>query len=168
MEKITLKKIATCALFSALATISFTLENLLPPIILPGARLGVANVFILLALISLGVSYGFIALIIKITLGSLFSGNISSIMYSLPAGIISLSLEVVLLKAVENLSVVSISVAGAVVNSTVQNLIFCLVTGAVEYLYYLPYLALIAVLAGLLVGFTVYLAIKRIPKNLIL
>ena len=88
-------------------------------------------------------------------------------MYSLPAGILSLTVELLLLLTVKNLSIVAISVAGAVINSTVQNFVFCLITGAVEYLYYLPYLSLIAVLAGILVGFTVYLAVKRIPKNMI-
>ena len=94
-------------------------------------------------------------------LGSLFSGNLSSIMYSLPAGIISLSVEIILIYLVKRVSVLSVSIAGAVINSTIQNLIFCLITGVNEFLFYLPYLALISVVSGLIVGLCVYLIIKK-------
>ncbi len=153
-------KIALCGLFSALGTVAFVIEGLFPPLFIPGAKLGVSNVFILLATIILGGGYGFCALIIKITLGSLFSGNISGILYSLPAGLISLSVEYLLLRFAKKISLPGVSVCGAVINSAVQNLVFCLITNTLSYLIYLPYLALIAVLSGLTVGFTVYLIIK--------
>mgnify|MGYP003317353279 CR=1 FL=1 len=66
MRKLTLRKITFCAVLSALATLAFMLENLFPPIILPGARMGVSNVFILLATLMLGYKYGFICLAVKI------------------------------------------------------------------------------------------------------
>ena len=89
-------------------------------------------------------------------------------MYSLPAGLVSLVIECVLLFIVKKVSIPAASVAGAVINSTVQNLVFCLITGVPEYLYYLPYLSLIAILSGLVIGFTVYLAVKKLPKKLFL
>ena len=166
MKNKKLFKIALTGILSAFATIAFAIENLFPPIILPGARMGVSNVFILLATVTLGVSSGFATLAIKIILGSLFSGNISAILYSLPAGVISLTLEVILLYAVKNVSIPAASVCGAVINTTVQNAIFCLVTQTVEYLCYLPYLALIGAISGLIIGFAVYLSIKKLPKKL--
>ena len=159
---IKLKKLTLCALLTAFAVLSFTLENLFPPLVLPGARMGISNIFILLSAIYLGAPYGFATLIIKITLGSLFAGNISAIMYSLPAGIISLSLELLLLTFIKKVSLVSVSVAGSVINVTIQNTVFCLVTGVTEYLGYLPYLALISVISGLIIGFTVYIVIKKV------
>ena len=159
-------KIALTGLFAALATIAFTIESLFPPIILPGARMGISNVFILLSTITLGVGSGFATLIIKIVLGSLFSGNLSSMLFSLPAGIVSLSIETVLIFAVKNISIPAVSVAGAVVNTTLQNTVFCLVTKTAEYLCYLPYLALISAVTGLIVGFAVYLAVKKLPEKL--
>ena len=157
-----LKKLTLCAVLTALATLSFTLENLFPPLILPGARMGISNIFILLSAISLGAPYGFATLIIKVTLGSLFSGNISSIMYSLPAGLISLSIELIILTFAKKVSLISASIAGSVVNVTIQNTVFCLVTGVTEYLGYLPYLALISVISGLVIGFTVYIVVKKV------
>ena len=158
-----ISKITLCAILSALSTLAFLIESLFPPIILPGTKLGLSNVFILLSSLILGVKYGFITLVVKILIGSLFSGNLSSIMYSLPAGIISLSIQCVLLFVVKKVSIIASSIAGAVINVTVQNFIFCLVTDAFEYLFYLPYLALISVLSGLTVGFAVYLTVKKLP-----
>ncbi|MBE5737418.1 MAG: Gx transporter family protein [Clostridiales bacterium] len=158
-------KITLSAILTSLSIIAFTIENLFPPVFLAGARIGVSNIFILLSTILLGISYGYSSLILKILVGSLFSGNIMGIMYSLPAGLISLSVEIVVIFFIKKTSVISASIIGAVLNSTVQNLVFCLVTDTTNYLIYLPYLALISVISGLIVGFTVYLLVKYIPNK---
>ena len=158
-------KLTLCALLTSLSIIAFTLENLFPPLFLAGARLGISNVFILLSTIVLGVGYGYATLIIKIFVGSLFSGNVSAIMYSLPAGLIALTLEIVIIYFVKSTSIVCTSIFGSVINSCVQNVVFCLVTNTTSYLVYLPYLALISVVTGLIVGFIVYLTLKRFPQK---
>lgn len=167
MKKSYTFKFALCALYSAFGILSFMLENLFPPLFLPGARLGISNVFILLATVTLGYAYGLTVLIVKTLLGSVFSGNASAILYSLPAGLISLSLEALLLTGIEKISVVAISVAGSVVNVTVQNAIFCAVTKTAEVIVYLPYFALIGIIGGAAIGFTVYLIIKKLPQKLL-
>ena len=163
MKKVNLRKLIFCAMLTCLATLAFYLENLFPPLFLPGARLGLSNVFVLLSVVLLGYFYGLSALVVKIILGSLFSGNISTIMYSLPAGIIALSLQTVVLFYAKKTSILSASVLGAVINSAIQNIVFCLATNTLQFLCYLPYLTLVAVLSGLTVGFIVYLALKYIP-----
>ncbi|MBO5067326.1 MAG: Gx transporter family protein [Clostridia bacterium] len=156
-------RIALCAVLTALSTITFTLESLFPPIILPGARLGLSNIFILLSAILLGGKFGFITLVVKTIIGSLFAGNVSAIMYSLPAGVIALSIQLLILYYVKNTSIVCASVVGAVINTTVQNATFCIVTATFEYLSFLPYLAFIGVFSGIIVGFIVYLILLRMP-----
>lgn len=158
-------KITLCACLSALGTIAFTIESLFPPLFLPGARLGISNVFILLSAILLGGKYGYITLAVKTILGSLFSGNPSMILYSLPAGVVALTIELIIIYLIKKTSVLATSVAGAVINTTVQNLIFCLVTGAFEYLAYLPYLAIISLISGIFVGFAVYLVLRYLPTK---
>ena len=158
-------KVTLCAILSALGTIAFTIEGLFPPLFLPGARLGVSNIFILLTAIILGGKYAFITLMVKTVLGSLFAGNLSMILYSLPAGAIALTVELIIIYIIRKTSVVAVSVGGAVINTTVQNVIFCLITGASEYLAYLPYLALISVVSGLFVGFAVYLILRYLPRK---
>ncbi len=157
-------KICLAGILSTLAIISFVIENLFPPIIFVGARIGVSNVFILLALITLNEGYAFIVLIVKTIIGSLFAGNISMLMYSLPSGALALAIEILLLRFVKT-SIVSTSTAGAVINILSQNVIFCLITNTFEVLYYLPYLVLIATLSGITVGTATYLIAKRLPKS---
>ncbi len=149
-------KICIASLLTALALISFMIESLFPPIIIPGARLGISNVFILTAVLILNWKYAFAVLIIKCLLGSIFSGNVSSLLYSLPAGLISLTVECLLLR-VNRFSILSVSVVGSVINLTVQNTVFCLITKTYAYLVYLPYLALIGSISGAVIGATVYL-----------
>ena len=163
--KVSTKKITLTCIFSALATLTFMLENLFPPLIIPGARMGLSNLFILLSTICIGYGYGFITLIVKCLIGSLYSGNVSTIMYSLPAGVISLVIEVLILRYSRKTTILAISTLGAVINSAVQNLTFCIITKTYEYLIYLPYLALVAVISGLLVGYIAYLLIKKLPSK---
>ena len=105
-------KVTLCAILSALGTIAFTIEGLFPPLFLPGARLGVSNIFILLAAIILGGKYAFITLMVKTVLGSLFAGNLSMILYSLPAGAIALTVELIIIYIIRKTSVVAVSVGG--------------------------------------------------------
>lgn len=167
MKNKSLKKITACAILSALSILTFMLENLFPPLFIPGARMGLSNIFILLSAIVLGYGYGYAVLILKIVLGSIFSGNVSAMLYSLPAGLISLSIELSLLSFCKKISVICTSVTGAVINITLQNFVFCLVTDSVEYLSFLPYLSLTGVVAGIIVGFSVYLLIKKMPKGVL-
>ncbi len=158
-------RISLTAILAVFATLTFMLENLFPPIILPGARMGLSNVFILLTVILLGPVESVCVLIIKTLLGSLFSGNVSAIMYSIPAGLVSLGVEIILIYFIKRISVLSISVFGAIINVIVQNGVFCLVTKTVEYLVFIPYLCIISAVSGLIVGYAVYLIIKKLPKK---
>ncbi len=167
MKNIPLKKITVCAILSALSVITFIIENLFPPIIIPGAKMGLSNVFILISAIILGSGYGFITLFIKVTLGSLFSGNFSAIIYSFPAGALALSIELIILTFIKKTSIIATSVAGAVSNITIQNLIFCFYTNTLGYLIYLPYLTLIGVIGGIITGLTVYFILKRLPNDIL-
>ena len=165
MKKISIRKIATCGLLSAFALLSFLLEGLFPPLFIPGARLGISNVFILLSAIFLGSPYAVFTLLIKTVLGSIFAGNISSLIYSLPAGIIALAIELLILNKTKSFSILAISMLGAVINNILQNVSFCLVTNVWGFMAYTPYLALIGCVAGTFIGFMVYLVIKFVPTS---
>ncbi|MBR2498563.1 MAG: Gx transporter family protein [Clostridia bacterium] len=158
------KKLTLSALLSALALITFMIENLFPPLFFPGARMGLSNVFILLCVVLLGNKYGFAVLIVKVTLGSLYSGNISALMYSLPSGLIALIIQVLLIKYTSRLSIIAISVTGSVANAVCQNAVFCFVMKSFAYLSYSPYLALSGVISGAIVGATVFFLTKKLRK----
>ena len=161
----TVYKIAACGIFSALALIAFVIESLFPPLFIPSARMGISNIFVLLAAITLGVPYGAAVLIIKCVLGSVFSGNVSAMIYSLPAGIVAFAAEVLAIRFLKKTSVTAASALGAVINSVCQNAVFCLVANDFGFFVYLPYLAAIGAASGVLVGLATVLILRIIPKR---
>ena len=162
VKKIGAAKIATAAVLSAAALAVYVVESLFPPLILPGAKMGLSNVFVLLAL----VCFAFAALAVKIAVGNLIVGNFSTLMYSLPAGVISLAvMSLLFFNGKSRFGLIALSVAGAVVHNAVQNAVYALVTDTPAVLSLLPYLALIGVLSGAIVGAATYFALKIVPKS---
>lgn len=164
MKKFPVKSLVLTAVFSALALLAFMIEGLFPPLFIPGARLGLSNLFVLLALICLGSKHAIAVLLIKVILGSLFAGNPMAILYALPSGVISLIIEIVLVNfCYKRFSLVAISALSAVISATVQTLVYLLVSNTPQILGYLPYLIGISVIAGGFVGICALLIIKVIP-----
>lgn len=161
----TIRKIAFSAALSALALVSFMLENLFPPLFIVGGRIGIANFFVLIAGIVCGFGYGFAALTVKAVLGSIFSGNAGAILYSLPAGVIAYTAEMLIILFAPKTSVIAASVLGGTVNACLQNAAFCIITATPEYFAYMPYLALIGISGGAIVGTAVYFTIKHLPER---
>ena len=160
-----IKKIAFTAALSALALIAFMLENLFPPLFIVGGRIGIANFFVLIAGIVCGFRYGFSALAVKAVLGSILTGNAGAILYSLPAGAVAYTAEMVIILFAPKISLIAASVLGGTVNACLQNAAFCLITKTPEYFAYMPYLALIGLLGGAIVGTAAYLTIKHLPER---
>ena len=158
------KKIAVLALFTALGLIVFIIENQFPPLFVPGAKMGLANIFSLAALILYGPAEAFAVVIVRTVLGSLFAGNISMLMYSFSGGVISLALSSVLMYTVyPRVSLMSVSIAAAVLHNIIQNAVYVLVTDTPLMMAYMPYLALIRILSGGIVGAVVALIFKIVP-----
>ena len=126
MKTFSVKKIVFTAVLACLALITFMIESLFPPILVPGAKLGLSNLFILTALIFLGSFEAIAVFIVKIILGSIFSGNISALLYSLPSGVVSLTVEILLIRKIKT-SVLSASALGAIINNAVQLTVFVLI-----------------------------------------
>ncbi|MBO7187336.1 MAG: Gx transporter family protein [Clostridia bacterium] len=158
------KKIVFTAVLASLALIAFMIESLFPPILVPGAKLGLSNFFILTVLIFLGVKEAIAVFLIKIILGSVFSGNISALLYSFPSGTVSLLVEILLFTKIKT-SVLSASALGAVINNAVQLSVYVLITNTIELYVYLPYLLLIGLLAGAFNGFLCVLISKALLKT---
>ena len=154
------------ALFSALGLIVFIIENQFPPLFVPGAKMGLANIFSLAALILYGPIEALVVVAVRTVLGSLFAGNVSMLLYSLTGGVISLALSAILIYiAYPRVSVLAVSVAAAVLHNIVQNAVFVLVTGTSLMFSYMPYLALIGVLSGAIVGAVVTIIFKKVPES---
>ena len=80
----TVYKIAACGIFSALALIAFVIESLFPPFFIPSARMGISNIFVLLA--AIGAASGILVglatvLILRIIPKRYMSGGLYEVIY---------------------------------------------------------------------------------------
>lgn len=161
------KKIAILALFTALSLITFIIESMFPPLFFPGAKMGLSNIFSLMTLIIFSYPEAAAVITVKTILGSIFSGNTFSIVYSFTAGIASISVSALLLKLPKlEISLLSISIFSAVIHNMVQLTIYCIITKTEIVFSYMPYLALCGVIAGAIVGLSTTYAIKIIPTKI--
>lgn len=163
----TVKRITKCAVLAVIAVIAGIIENMLPPLFpfAPGVRLGLANVVITFALVTQGLTSASIVLVIKIILVALFSGNIGSLLYSAPAGIVSLAVSFIGLKLlVPRISVITVSCASAITHNAVQLTVASIIAGA-NLAAILPLTLIASVIAGYGVGLIVYFAVKKMPKR---
>ncbi len=162
------KRLATLGVLCAMALISFMIEGLFPPLFLPGAKMGISNIFSMLALFLLGPLDAIVVVAVRTVLGSMFSGGLSTLLYSFSAGIVAVVVSAYLVQfAFPRVSVVAISVVSAVAHNLSQVLIFCLVSNTPEMLYYAPWMALLGIVAGIVVGFAVWLIIKKYPQKML-
>ncbi len=164
MKKFSAKRVALLAVFTALSLIMFMVESLFPPLFLPGAKMGLSNIFSLLALVVLGPIDAVVVVLVRTTLGSMFTGNLSTLVYSMSAGLASMVVSAVLVEFVyPKISIVAVSVVSAVCHNLVQNVVFCLVSNTPEMYSYMPYLAILGVVAGVVVGCAVWLIVRYVP-----
>ena len=164
-KRFTGKKIALLGILAGLGLIAFMLESLIPVPFLPGAKLGFANIFSLLALLLYGLPEALIVVTVRTVLGSLFAGNVSMLLYSLTAGLVSTCVSRLLLCALPRVSFLCVSVAGAIVHNLVQLFVYCALTGTTLLFVYSPYLCLMGAGAGVAIGLVVTFTLKAFPAR---
>lgn len=149
----------------------FYLESLLPPLlyaIAPGSKLGLSNLVTVIAFVILGYADAFIVLLLRCFLGAVFAGGITSLLYSLPAGLLSLTIQILLFRFVfPRLSLMSISFIGAVVHNLTQLFVASLIVNQ-NLMIALPVYLITGIAAGLFVGLAAYYIIRYLPKKVYL
>jgi len=91
MHKSKTKKIALYGMLIALAFILSYIENLISiPSPIPGIKLGLANIVVLIGLYALGVKAAFSLSVVRVLLVSLTFGNMSMFWFSLAGAFLSL------------------------------------------------------------------------------
>jgi len=148
------KKLVFISILVAQAMVLSWLESLIPftPGI-PGAKLGLANIITLIALSTMDFKSSLTIVLMRTTLTSFMFGTMSSLLYSLAGGLLSLVVMAILLKALpKSFSLIAISIIGAVAHNLGQLLMAAIVIENANILYYLPFLMILAIPTGLFVG----------------
>jgi heptaprenyl diphosphate synthase len=146
--------VSQLGLLVALGIVLQIIEGSIPPILpLPGAKLGLANLATVIALLMLGPWEALAVNILRCLLGGLLRGSFVGLTLSLSAGTAAtLVMAALYVSAYPFLSVTGISIAGAVTHNAAQLGVAIWLVGFPGLRYYLPYLLLIAVPTGLFIG----------------
>lgn len=146
--------ITKTAMMLALALVLSILEAwLLPRGILPvpGFKLGLANIAILVTLYSVGKKEALLVAVLRSLVVLALGGNIIGFMFSLTGGVAAW-ITMSLLCERKHVSVFGVSIAGAASHGVGQILAALWVTRTVYVISYLPYLILLGSLAGALIA----------------
>ena len=143
------KKLTKIAMLSCLALIFGYIESLLPPLFLPGIKIGISNIVLVLAVYQLSKSSAFFIMLIKVLLSSLLFSGMNTFFYSLMGGI--LSIFVMLLFKKSSLSPVGVSILGGIFHNIGQLLAAGIILG-VNALYYFPVLLISGAIMGFIIG----------------
>ena len=159
------KKITVLALFASLALLLSYVEMLLPPIFtgVPGIKMGLPNIVIILILYRFGIKEAAIVSFVRLLIVSVLFGNITMLWYSLAGAVFSLAVMGIL-KKLDILSTVGVSVAGAIMHNVGQMIVAVLLLQTSEIGYYMIVLSITGTIAGIFIGLCGALIHKRLEK----
>ena len=115
------RKLCILALFAAIALSIWAAEALIPPLVpLPGIRLGLANIVILLTLYLFGRREAALVLAVRLILGAALAGTVMSFLYSLAGGLLALGVMALLRPRVDETRIWMLSAYAAVAHGLGQ------------------------------------------------
>lgn len=160
------KHIAYFGLLLTLALILSYVESMIPIFVsVPGVKLGLANLVVLICLYSFEVRYAFLLSILRVILVGLLFGNLFSILYSLAGAILSL-LVMFFAKKVLKLGILGVSVLGGVFHNVGQLLVAIVLVSNYRISYLFPYLLLSGILTGAIIGILTNTIVPYLKKLL--
>lgn len=167
-----LRILTRSALFTAIALTIFMIEARLPaPLPIPGAKLGLANCVTIYVAYTMGVPQASKVLFARIILGSLFAGQLLTLLYSAMGGLFCLGILALLQPKLPWDKIWFLSPCCAMFHNLGQVLVASVVMGTDQIFYFIPYLTLLALVSGLFVGIATQHLVgrekssKKIPPN---
>ncbi|MBE5905497.1 MAG: Gx transporter family protein [Lachnospiraceae bacterium] len=158
------KQVAYLGVLIALAFILSYVESLIPLSLgIPGVKLGLANLVVMVALYTIGIKRAALLSVVRVILVGITFGSLSSMMYSLAGGLLSLGVMILFYKK-EVFSVRGVSILGGVGHNLGQILMAMLVVQNGMLFSYFPVLLVSGTLAGMAIGLLAAMIIKRVEK----
>lgn len=159
-----IKRLTMDAMLAAAALLLFIVEAQIPPLTtIPGIKIGLANTVTLIAIFLLGKKDAAAVLAVRIILGAVFAGNLSTFLYSASGGILCC---IVMCLLADRLSekIWVVSVFGAIAHNIGQLLAASILMRTASVFWYLPYLLLAAVISGIFTGLCAGFIVKRLQQ----
>jgi len=146
------KSVAYYGLFAALGILMGYVEMLIPlPLLVPGMKLGLANVIIVIVLYFMDARAAFFISLVRVVLSGLMFAGFAGLLYSLSGALFSYCI-MVLLKKTDKFSIIGVSIAGGVFHNIGQIIVAALVVENIGLMYYFPFLLIFGLITGSVIG----------------
>lgn len=148
------QKLVYLSLLCAIALVIYIIELQIPPLApIPGLKLGLANMVSLTVLILYGPKEALTVLLLRIFLGSMITGRVSSLFFSLAGGLLSnLGMIVLYQYARKYINIWLISIIGAILHIFGQLAIAAFITQTPGIFFYAPFLLITSIITGYFIG----------------
>ena len=159
------KRVAYIGVTVTLAMAFSYLEVLIPfDFGIPGVKLGLANLVVLVTLYYLDAKTAFFINMIRILLTGFLFGNAMSMGYSVAGGLLSF-LVMWLSSRGGRFSMIGVSLLGGIFHNIGQLCVAALVLETFRIAYYFPVLLISGLITGVLIGICAGQTLKRLPKH---
>lgn len=149
----------------AISMILAYIESILPFTIgIPGVKLGLPNLVVVLLLYSYGKREALSVNLLRILLTGFLFGNLYSIFYALAGALFSFCVMVIVRKT-RGFSIVGVSISGGVSHNIGQILVAMFVVETYAPAFYLPFLLIAGAVTGFLIGIVSSRVIMYIPAD---
>lgn len=160
-----IRKIARMALLTAVALTIFLVEAQLPPLLpVPGVKLGLANIVTVYAVFAMGPGEAVLILAARVILGSIFSGQMMSLLYAAAGGACAVLVTVLLRPVLRKNQIFVAGVLGAMAHCLGQMAVAIAVTSTPGLAAYLPVMLACAMVTGLFTGLCAQFLTGRLEK----
>jgi len=159
------KRIAYYGLFASLAILMGYVEMLIPmPLLVPGMKLGLANVIIVIVLYFMDAKAAFFISFVRVLLSGLLFAGFAGLLYSLSGALLSFCMA--LLKKTNQFSIIGVSIAGGVFHNIGQIIVATMVVENLKLMYYLPFLLFFGVATGTVIGIVAKMSLGYLNRRL--
>ncbi|MCR5505593.1 MAG: Gx transporter family protein [Bacilli bacterium] len=155
-------KISLIAVLTAAAIVISIIESFIPSVGIPGIKLGLANILILVTLYELGPKEALLVNILRVYLSNLLRGSIMGMGFvmSLSGALLSYLVMLLFYLLIKKFSIIGVSVLGSIAHIVGQILVAMAYLGTSLVIYYLPFIAISALITGIFVGIVAKAIIK--------
>lgn len=162
MKNLKINKISLIGVMIAGAMLFSYVESMIPIMIpIPGVRLGLANIIVLLSLYLLGAKEAFLIGLMRVCLSALLFGNVFSFSMSLFGFLVSYSFMLIIYKT-KAFSCYGVSLGGGAFHNMTQLVVASVIIHSTGLFKYTFLFTLVRVLTGLLMRFLTNMIYERV------
>ena len=160
--------VALYGMFISVALVMSYIEAIIPiKLPVPGMKLGLANIIVIWVMYAMGIKPAVIISILRVLLSGFLFGSIYSMLFGLAGAALSITV-MYFVRKINKFTMVGVSIAGGVSHNIGQIIVAVFILGNVRISYYLPFLMISGIVAGVaigIIGSILYRKIKILPQN---